>query len=69
MIKYAKTVGSEVIDIHDGLFRVPTEFTWLCQLVWGQLFALELSKELKINPDSIRRDEFPYDKARENLTL
>ena len=69
LIKYAKTVGSEIIDIHDGLFRVPTEFTWLCQLVWGQLFALELSKELKINPDSIRRDEFPYDKGRENLIL
>jgi fructoselysine-6-P-deglycase FrlB-like protein len=69
LIKYAKTVGSEIIDIHDGLFRVPTEFTWLCQLVWGQLFALELSKVLKINPDSIRGDEFPYDKARENLIL
>jgi|GEM_PF-6834535 len=43
--------------------------TWLCQLVWGQLFALELSKELKINPDSIGGDEFPHDKARENHTV
>jgi hypothetical protein len=56
----------DIHDIHDSLFRVPTEFRWLCQLAWGQLFALEPSKELKINPDSIRRDEFPYDKAREN---
>ncbi|MPZ07711.1 MAG: hypothetical protein GEU26_15075 [Nitrososphaeraceae archaeon] len=69
MIKYAKTVGSEVIDIHDGLSPVPTEFAWLCQLVWGQTLALELSKKLKINPDSVRGDEFPYDKARENLIL
>lgn len=53
MIKYAKTVGSEVIDIHDGLSPVPTEFAWLCQLVWGQTLALELSKKLKINPDSV----------------
>jgi hypothetical protein len=52
----------DIHDIHDSLFRVPTEFTRLCQLGWEQLFALELSKELKINPDSIRRDEFPYDK-------
>ena len=64
LIKYA-----EVNDIRDGLFRVPTEFTWLRQLLWGQLFALELSKKLKINPDIIRGDEFPYDKARENLIL
>ena len=47
LTKYAKTVGSEIIDIHDGLFRVPTEFTWLCQLVWGQLFALGLVRLLK----------------------
>jgi glucosamine 6-phosphate synthetase-like amidotransferase/phosphosugar isomerase protein len=70
LIKYARTEGSEVIDILGGsLLKVPEEFKWLYQLVWGQLLALELSKKLKINPDSIRGDEHPYDNARENLTL
>jgi fructoselysine-6-P-deglycase FrlB-like protein len=69
LMKYARTVGSEVIDVHENLFQVPKEYRWLCQLVWGQLFALELSKKLGTNPDSVRADQYPYDKARETLTL
>lgn len=69
LMKYARTIGSEVIDIHDDLFRVPHEFRWLCQLVWGQIFALELSKKLGTNPDIVRADQYPYNRARENLML
>jgi fructoselysine-6-P-deglycase FrlB-like protein len=69
LIKYARTIGSEVIDIHDDLFTVPREFRWLSQLVWGQTLALELSKKLGTNPDSVRTDLQPYDKARKNLIL
>jgi hypothetical protein len=69
LIKYARTVGSEAIDIHDGLFDVTIEFTWLCQLLWGQSLALELSKKLKTDPDSVRGDQYPYNKAKDSLTL
>jgi fructoselysine-6-P-deglycase FrlB-like protein len=69
LMNYATTIGSEVIDVHDNLFRVPDEFKWLCQLVWGQIFALELSKKLGINPDTVRINQYPYQKAGENLTM
>jgi glucosamine--fructose-6-phosphate aminotransferase (isomerizing) len=69
LIKYARTIGSEVIDIYGDLFRVPEEFRWLCQLVLGQTLALELSKKLGTNPDTVRADHYPYDKAKENLML
>ena len=69
LMNYARTIGSEVIDVHDNLFRVPDEFKWLCQLVWGQSFALELSKKLGINPDTVRINQYPYEKAEENLRM
>jgi len=69
LMNYATTIGSEVIDVHNNLFQVPDEFKWLCQLVWGQIFALELSKELAINPDTVRINQYPYQKAGENLKL
>jgi fructoselysine-6-P-deglycase FrlB-like protein len=69
LLKYVRTIGSQVIDIHENLLRVPEEFRWLCQLVWGQILALELSKKLGTNPDSVRADEYPYGEARENLVL
>jgi hypothetical protein len=55
MIKYARIIVSEVIDIHDDIFRVQEEFRWLCQLVRGQTLALELSKKPRTNPENIRR--------------
>jgi len=69
LMNYARTIGSEVIDVHDNLFRVPDKFNWLCQLVWGQFFALELSRKLGINPDTVRINQYPYQKAEENLTM
>ena len=69
LMNYVRTIGSEVIDVHDNLFRVPDEFKWLCQLVWGQFFALELSKKLGINPDTVRINQYPYQKAEENLRM
>jgi glucosamine--fructose-6-phosphate aminotransferase (isomerizing) len=33
LINYAKTIGCEVIDIHEGLFGLPNEFGWLAQLL------------------------------------
>jgi fructoselysine-6-P-deglycase FrlB-like protein len=69
LLKYARTIGSQVIDIYDDLFRVPEEFRWLCQLVLGQTLALELSKKLGTNPDTVRADQYPYDKAKENMML
>ena len=59
-MKYARIIGSEVIDVHEDLFQVPEEFSWLCQLIWGQTLALELSKKLGTNPDSVRTDQYPY---------
>src|SRR5262245_6296036 len=67
LMNYTRTIGSEVIDIHDNLFRVPDEFKWLCQLVWGQFFALEMSKKLGINPDTVRIKQHPYQKAEDFL--
>jgi hypothetical protein len=66
MIKYARIIGSEVIDIHDDIFRVQEEFRWLCQLVRGQTLALELSKKLRTNPENIRTDLQHSNTAREN---
>jgi glutamine---fructose-6-phosphate transaminase (isomerizing) len=70
LINYAKTVGSEVISIdEETFFDVPQEFGWLAQLLWGQQLALELSKELKTNPDTVRADQSPYSEARKFLVL
>jgi fructoselysine-6-P-deglycase FrlB-like protein len=40
LTNYAKTIGCEVLDIHEDLFGLPKEFGWLGQLLWGQLLAL-----------------------------
>jgi glucosamine 6-phosphate synthetase-like amidotransferase/phosphosugar isomerase protein len=70
LINYAKTVGSEVISIdEETFFGVPQEFCWLAQLLWGQELALELSKELKTNPDTVRADQSPYSEGRKFLVL
>ena len=55
LIKYAETVGTEVIEINENTFNVISkEFTWLAQLLYGQQLALELSKRLGTNPDTVR---------------
>jgi fructoselysine-6-P-deglycase FrlB-like protein len=70
LINYAKIVGSEVISIHEEKFvGVPQEFRWLAQLLWGQQLALELSKELKTNPDTVRADQNIYKEAKNHLAL
>jgi hypothetical protein len=67
---YAKIVGSEVISTDEEKFMaVPNEFRWLAQLLWGQLLALGLSKELKTNPDSVRANQHVYKEAKNNSTL
>jgi hypothetical protein len=33
------------------------EFRWLAQLLWGQQLALELSKALKTNPDTMKQEK------------
>jgi hypothetical protein len=70
LINYANAIGSEVISIDEQTFGgVPQEFGWLAQLLWGQELALELSKELKTNPDTVRGDQSPYSEARKFLVL
>jgi fructoselysine-6-P-deglycase FrlB-like protein len=70
LINYAKIVGSEVISIDEESFAgIPKEFRWLTQLLWGQLLALELSKDLKTNPDTVRADHHIYKEAKNHLTL
>jgi glutamine---fructose-6-phosphate transaminase (isomerizing) len=70
LINYAKIVGSKVISIdEETFFSIPQEFGWLAQLLWGQQLALELSKELKTNPDTVREDQHIYKEARNLLTL
>jgi fructoselysine-6-P-deglycase FrlB-like protein len=70
LMDYAKIVGSEVISTDEEKFMaVPKEFRWLAQLLWGQLLALGLSKELKTNPDSVRANQHVYKEAKNNSTL
>jgi hypothetical protein len=64
LTKRAQTIGCEILDIHEDQFALSKEFGWLAQLLWGQLLALELSKALKINPDTSRRDQLLYNEAR-----
>jgi fructoselysine-6-P-deglycase FrlB-like protein len=69
LIRYAEAVGSEVINIDEGSFKTPEkEFAWLAQLLWCQQLALELSKKLNTNPDTVRADQSPYREARNLLT-
>lgn len=70
LIKYAETIGTDVIEINENTFNIiPKEFTWLAQLLYGQQLALELSKRLGTNPDTVRSDQYPYKHARDHLTL
>jgi fructoselysine-6-P-deglycase FrlB-like protein len=70
LIRYAETIGAEVVEINEKTFNgVSKEFTWLAQLLYGQQLALELSKRLATNPDSVRSDQSPYKEARHLLTL
>jgi hypothetical protein len=70
LINYAKIVGSEVISIdEETFFGVPQEFGWLAQHLWGQQLALELTKELNTNPDTVRGDQSPYSEDRGSLVL
>ena len=70
LIKYAETIGTEIIEINENTFDgISREFTWLAQLIYGQQSALELSKRLGTNPDTVRSDQYPYKHARDHLTL
>ncbi len=70
LIKYAKTIGAEVIEINEKTFNgVSNEFTWFEQLLYGQQLALELSKRRGTNPDTVRSDQFLYKEAKNLLTL
>ena len=70
LIKYAQTIGTEVIEINENTFNgVSKEFTWLAQLLYGQHLALELSKRLGTNHDTVRSDQFAYKEAKSFLTL
>ncbi len=70
LIKYAETIGAEVIEINEKKFNgISKEFTWLAQLLYGQQLALELSKSLGTNPDTVRADQSPYNEARDLLML
>jgi fructoselysine-6-P-deglycase FrlB-like protein len=70
LINYAETIGAEVVEINEKTFNgVSKEFTWLAQLLYGQQLALELSKRLGTNPDTVRSDQSPYKEARDLLTL
>jgi len=70
LIKYAETIGTEIIEINESSFNgISNEFTWLAQLLYGQQLALELSKRLGTNPDTIRSDQFLYKEAKNLITL
>ena len=72
LIKYAGSIGTDVIEINEIMFNgggVSQEFTWLAQLLYGQQLALELSKRLGTNPDTVRSDQYTYMEARKLLTL
>jgi fructoselysine-6-P-deglycase FrlB-like protein len=72
LINYAEAIGSEVIEINEntpGLNDIPYEFAWLTQLLYGQYLALELSRKLGTDPDSVRTDQSPYKEARRLVNL
>jgi len=70
LIQYAQTVGTDVIEINENTFNgFSKEFTWLAQLLYGQQLALELSKRLGTNPDTVRSDQSPYKEARNFITF
>jgi fructoselysine-6-P-deglycase FrlB-like protein len=72
LLNYAEAIGSEVIEINEdtpGLNGITNEFVWLAQLLYGQYMALELSRRLGTNPDTIRADQTPYREARSLVRL
>jgi fructoselysine-6-P-deglycase FrlB-like protein len=72
LLKYAEAIGSEVIEINEdtsGFDDIPQDFVWLAQLLYGQYMALELSRRLGTNPDTVRADQSPYNEARDLVTL
>jgi fructoselysine-6-P-deglycase FrlB-like protein len=72
LLNYAEAIGSEVIEINEdtsGFDDIPQEFVWLVQLLYGQYMALELSRRLGTNPDTVRADQSPYNEARDLVTL
>jgi fructoselysine-6-P-deglycase FrlB-like protein len=72
IIKYASTVGAELIEINDeqqSFTSASKEFSWLAQLVWGQQLALELAKKLGTNPDTVSKDQSVYANARKEISL
>jgi hypothetical protein len=70
IVNYVLSQKTEVIEINENTFYgISKEFTWLAQLLYGQQLALELSKRLGTNPDTVRSDQFPYKHARDHLML
>jgi glucosamine--fructose-6-phosphate aminotransferase (isomerizing) len=72
LLNYAKAIGSEVIEINEytsGINDIPKEFSWLIQLLYGQYLALELSRKLGTDPDTVRADQSPYKEARSLVNL
>jgi fructoselysine-6-P-deglycase FrlB-like protein len=72
IIKYASTVGAELIEINDeqqSFTSASKEFSWLAQLVWGQQLALELAKKLGTNPDTVSKDQSVYANASKEISL
>lgn len=71
LLNYAETVGTEVSEINENNFSddIAKEFVWLIQLLYGQQLALDLSKRLGTNPDTVRADQSPYKEARNLMTL
>ena len=68
LIKYAETIGAEVVEINEKTFNgVSKECTWLAQLLYVQQLALELSKRLGTNPDTVRADQSLQKEARDLL--
>jgi fructoselysine-6-P-deglycase FrlB-like protein len=72
LIKYANTIGIDLIEVNDNqqsFVPLPKEFNWLAQLVWGQQLTLELARKLGTNPDTMRRDQNIYVNANKELSL
>jgi len=71
VLDYAQAIGTEVIEINEYTlgFDIPREFAWLAQLLYGQYLALELSRKLGTDPDTVRADQSPYKEARSTVNL
>lgn len=66
-LNYLQAIDARVVKVEP---KMPVrEANWLWQLFWGQRFALDICRQLGIDPDALRTHDEKYKKARETLVM